>query len=342
MRAALSKTGAPKKTQAKITLPLKSYAFFENRGGEIAKTVQIIERDDGEIVIGIVSDMEEPFAESRAAYRPLCQEISLDFELVTMFATGEGDLLGRAWFDQLKWHDRRITGLAKQLQKQGIRPNQSKRYRARVAAFRGFLKTEIGRVLNRLVALKRPAHIVVEKLDFRAPGLSKRLNRILARSGRSVIRAKLKGLEERFGVSFDEVNPAYSSQTCSACGFVAKANRKSQSEFSRRACGREIHADVNAARNLESGRFAFERSARHTKAKSLELTVHRHLERLKTRGRVASDRAVIVSNPNYRDALERSTAVTPLTAADKSSGPSAPDLMVVRPTQDLVADVSAG
>ena len=45
-----------------------------------------------------------------------------------------------------------------------------------------------------------------------------------------------------------------------------KANRKSQSDFSCHACGHEIHADVNAARNLESGRSAFDREARHTKA----------------------------------------------------------------------------
>lgn len=100
-----------------------------------------------------------------------------------------------------------------------------------MAAFRGFLKTEIGRVLNRLVAMTRPAHIVIEKLDFSTPGLSKRLNRILARSGRKVVREKMKGLEERFGITFAKVNPAYSSQTCSGCGFVAKTNRRSLVEI---------------------------------------------------------------------------------------------------------------
>lgn len=54
-------------------------------------------------------------------------------------------------------------------------------------------------------------------------------------------------------ITFAEVNLAYSSQTCSGCGFVAKTNRKSQSKFSCRSCGHEINDDVNAARNLESG-----------------------------------------------------------------------------------------
>jgi putative transposase len=332
----------------RIHLPLKSYAYQEARGGTVAKTVQVIERGadrgrPGEIVIGVITDMEEPFARSQAAYQPLREELMLDLGLATMFATPDGDLLGRAWREQLHRHDRRISGLARKLQKQGIRPNQSKRYRARIAAFRGFLKTEIGRVLNRLILMKRPAHVIIEKLDFTAPGLSRRLNRILARMGHGVIEAKLNDLADRYGITWEEVNPAYSSQTCSNehCGYVAKSNRKRQADFVCGACGHKIHADVNAARNLESGRSAFDRSARHTKADSLRLTVHRHLERLKTRGRVASDRAAIVSNPYYRDALAM-TAATPLTAADKSQRPSAPDQAAVRPPQDLVADVSAG
>ena len=74
----------------------------------------------------------------------------------------------------------------------------------------------------------------------------------------------------------------------------------------------------------------------------LHLTVDRHLERLKSRGRVTSDRAAIVSNPYYRDALDKLKAATPLTAADKFQRQSAPDQATVRPAQDLVADVSAG
>ena len=305
MKREIGKNGKPKKTQATIQVPLKSYAWFENRGGEVANTIQLIERGadrdrPGELVIGVVSDMEKPFGDSQMAYQPLREELSLDFGLSAMFATPDGDLLGRSWFDQLKKHDNRIAGLARRLQKQGIRPNQSTRYRARVTAFRGFVKTEVGRVLNRLIQMKRPAHIVIEKLDFRAPGLSRRLNRILVRSGRKVIREKLKDLQDRFGITFAEVNPAYSSQTCSACGFVAKANRKSQSKFSCRSCGHEINADVNAARNLESGRSAFDRSAFHTKAESLRLTVKRHLERLTTGDRVIS--AKVLESPYYRTA----------------------------------------
>ncbi len=49
------------------------------------------------------------------------------------------------------------------------------------------------------------------------------------------------------GVAFVEVDPAYTSQTCSACGWVDKRNRRSQSEFECGRCGFVGHADHNAA-----------------------------------------------------------------------------------------------
>ena len=47
-----------------------------------------------------------------------------------------------------------------------------------------------------------------------------------------------------------KINPAYTSQTCNACGVVDKASRKSQARFQCVACGHEANADINAARNI--------------------------------------------------------------------------------------------
>jgi putative transposase len=52
------------------------------------------------------------------------------------------------------------------------------------------------------------------------------------------------------GVAFVEVDPAYTSQTCSACGWVDKRNRRSQAEFECGRCGFVGHADHNAAINI--------------------------------------------------------------------------------------------
>jgi putative transposase len=55
--------------------------------------------------------------------------------------------------------------------------------------------------------------------------------------------------EER-GLTVAGVDPQHTSQTCSACGYQARNNRRSQSRFACRVCGFELHADLNAARNI--------------------------------------------------------------------------------------------
>jgi IS605 OrfB family transposase len=52
------------------------------------------------------------------------------------------------------------------------------------------------------------------------------------------------------GVAFVEVDPAYTSQTCHACGWMDKRSRRSQSEFECGRCGFVGHADHNAAINI--------------------------------------------------------------------------------------------
>ena len=56
-------------------------------------------------------------------------------------------------------------------------------------------------------------------------------------------------LEERGG-TLVRVTPAFTSQTCSACGAIDARSRESQAAFECVACGHRAHADVNAAINI--------------------------------------------------------------------------------------------
>ncbi len=140
---------------------------------------------------------------------------------------------------------------------------------------RGFRPKNIRRQLKRLSGKERrfrsnENHRIAKSLVAKAKGTERGialedLKGIRARTRfRKAQRAKMGGwafhqlrtfIEYKAklsGVDVVLVSPAYTSQTCAACGHTAKANRRSQAEFRCVACGHTDHADVNAARNIRS------------------------------------------------------------------------------------------
>ena len=65
-----------------------------------------------------------------------------------------------------------------------------------------------------------------------------------------LFKQKLKAKCAFYGISYLEVNEAYSSQTCSNCGIVRKSNRKYRGLYVCRSCGMVLNADVNGAINI--------------------------------------------------------------------------------------------
>jgi transposase len=60
-------------------------------------------------------------------------------------------------------------------------------------------------------------------------------------------------LEDKAPGRVVRIDPAYTSQTCNACGHIAPESRESQAVFRCVACGHQAHADVNAALNIAAG-----------------------------------------------------------------------------------------
>jgi putative transposase len=235
------------------------------QGARLLDTIQLNERrgphGEREFVIGLTTDDGALATQIRAQYQPRCEALALDFGLRALFGTDQGDLLGRRFLDRLRAFDARLTKLAAYRQKHGLRV-RSPRYDREVRRLRGFLTSEIGRVLNRLVETHAPAHLVLERLRFQNPNLTRRLNRLLSNCGRAILQRKLRDLEERYGITSEEVNPAYSSQTCSnpKCEYVDRRNRRGE-RFSCLMCGKVLHADVNAPRTLRTRRSRPEEAA---------------------------------------------------------------------------------
>jgi transposase len=76
------------------------------------------------------------------------------------------------------------------------------------------------------------------------------LNREIRQSGWGLL---VRRLEEKAPGRIEKINPAYTSQRCSACGQRDRKSRESQARFVCTACGFALNADVNAARNIAAG-----------------------------------------------------------------------------------------
>lgn len=107
--------------------------------------------------------------------------------------------------------------------------------------------------------------ICVEKLNIKnmtksakgtieAPGTKVRqkagLNRAILMTAPYAFKTFLKQKSKEFGSTIIEVDPKYTSQTCSKCDFKDSHSRRTQSEFVCTSCGYEANADQNAAVNI--------------------------------------------------------------------------------------------
>jgi transposase len=167
----------------------------------------------------------------------------------------------------------------RRLQRRMARAKPGSNRRARVKMAMGRLKArEAGRrkdwveqISTRLAAENDV--IRVEDLKIRnmvrsargtltAPGTNVRakagLNRSIHAAGWGLLVTRL---EHKAPSRVEKIDPAYTSQTCHACGHCAAENRESQAVFRCRACGHVDHADVNAAKNIAVGRTVTARGA---------------------------------------------------------------------------------
>ena len=82
------------------------------------------------------------------------------------------------------------------------------------------------------------------------------LNRVLRDAALSERMKVVTSETKKQGIRIYAVWPQGSSQTCAACGYRHRDNRKSQAEFRCLACGHEANADTNAALIGRSNRVA--------------------------------------------------------------------------------------
>lgn len=231
----------------RIELPVMGNLYADRFPGKVAQTFSLVRDSDGGWFLHKTQYREaQPWAEHRT------DRLAIDLGLRNLMSTNHGDILGSGFINRLSRYDRQLLALQRGLQGAGeCRLNRCRRYQRLVQQLRGFLKTTIQTGLKRLLDLHRPQVVIVERLLFAGqPGqLSKRMNRLLRRFGQRYFTNTLHELQAFHGFTVEEVDPAYTSQTCNRCRFTHRANRD-RNRFTCLACGHVAHADVNAAKNL--------------------------------------------------------------------------------------------
>jgi IS605 OrfB family transposase len=105
-------------------------------------------------------------------------------------------------------------------------------------------------VATALHAGKALAVEALQGIRQRDNGCSRSLRWLLGNWALFQLRQFLTYMAAEVGLSVVAVDPAYTSQTCSACGHCERDNRKSQAQFCCLKCGLMLNADFNAALNV--------------------------------------------------------------------------------------------
>jgi len=191
------------------------------------------------------------FVVERKGPKPQSSEVvGVDIGMVSMVSTSKGQRYGQASAELRRRVER---ANAKRRRKQKLNACLKRKGRATVSLndhkAEAFARNEIGRALNQMLdELPQGSKVALERLTVKDMRFkSRQMNRALRTAQLGYVRDKLKFKLDERGVRYRSVQPAYSSQQCSQCGFTFPMNRRSQASFHCLWCGFEANADENAA-----------------------------------------------------------------------------------------------
>ena len=127
-----------------IYLPLKRNPYLDEclKKGECLPFVQVRLTDKTCTISAIVGYDKAPLRSST-------ESIGLDFGMVAMFTTSDGERHGLSSFTKLKIWDEELLALSKDLQRQSIKLSTNERYVQLQRRIKSYFKNEIGRILNK-------------------------------------------------------------------------------------------------------------------------------------------------------------------------------------------------
>ena len=184
--------------------------------------------------------------------------LSIDLGLdnfATAIATRETAFIieGRGIKSYNRWWNKKKAKLLSQYDKQEIEWGKKmtnlgvKRYNV----MRNFIAHSVNKIIKHCVDHKI-GNIVVGDWEDMKRGL--RMRKKIAQQFQQIpygkFKKNLKSKGELYGINVEFVDEAYTSQTCSRCGIIRKANRVKRGLYKCKNCNLQINADINGAINI--------------------------------------------------------------------------------------------
>jgi putative transposase len=178
--------------------------------------------------------------------------LGVDLGIVNLATDSDGESFSGQHIERRRqWYQARRQALQK------IGTKSAKRHLKRLAGRqRRFQKDTNHHISKRLVAKAERTKRAIALEDLKGIGQRARVRRPGQRARHSnwafgQLRAFISYKAQLTGVTVSFVDPAYTSQQCSACGHTERRNRKSQAEFCCVVWQFASPADYNAAINIE-------------------------------------------------------------------------------------------
>lgn len=179
--------------------------------------------------------------------------VGIDRGIANTLALSTGEMLSTPATIQLERRKRRAQRVLSRRVRGSIRYRKQRQRVARIAAKISRVRADWRHKASLSIA-RRFGAVAIEALPIanmtRAGTGQRGLNRSILEQGWGAFERTLGYKLEERGGTLVKVNPAFTSQECSACGAIDKASRESQASYACRSCGFTEHADTNAAINI--------------------------------------------------------------------------------------------
>ena len=179
---------------------------------------------------------------------PVGETLGVDRGLYKIAVTSRG---GEYTSNQVRAVRRKYQHNRATLQQKGTR-SAKRRLKAMSGREKRFMSDVNHCVSKHLVHTPSIGRIVLENLTgIRRNKCNKTTRKWLGQWAFHQLESNIIYKAHQHGIEVALVDPAYTSQRCSACGYTAKSNRR-KGTFACRSCGFTANADVNAAINIRN------------------------------------------------------------------------------------------